>query len=98
MKFVLYLLLSGLATNVAEGGLHLATRGLLQTHASLAGRGIALYPAHSPGHETDDVEHLAPARHHVLYYAQEGHRRKLVGYQLAPELLDMEPIVNKLGV
>jgi len=73
-KLSFILVLATLVTKVLSG-LHLATRGLLQTHASLSGRGIALYPAHSPGHETDDVEHLTPKINHVLYYAQEGHRR-----------------------
>jgi len=79
---MLYFIFSVLVIGVVKAkgsqgiGLHLATRGLLQTHASLVGRGVTLYPAHAPEHETDDDEHLAPAQHHVLYYAQEGHRRR----------------------
>jgi hypothetical protein len=80
---ILHCVLSALLAGVvrAKGsqgiGFHLATRGLLQTHASLTGRGVALYPAHAPDHNIDDDEHLAPAQHHVLYYAQEGHRREM---------------------
>lgn len=46
-KLSFILVLATLMTKILSG-LYLATRGLLQTHASLSGRGIALYPAHSP--------------------------------------------------
>jgi hypothetical protein len=57
-------------------GLHLATKGLIQVHPSFTGKGIKLFPAHRPGHNASDLEHLVPKLHDELYYSQEGHRRE----------------------
>ncbi|KAI0388747.1 hypothetical protein F5Y17DRAFT_180805 [Xylariaceae sp. FL0594] len=57
-----------------QAGLHLAHRGLLQVHASFAGEGITLFPAHHPNHAIHSLDHVVPKTDHELYFSQEGHR------------------------
>lgn len=65
-----------LVANIASGNLHLARHGLIQFHPSFTGSDITLYPGHHPEHDMDDHVHVEPQLSHLLYYSQEGHRRK----------------------
>lgn len=76
MGFKLYAAWLALAASVSGQNLHLATKGLLQIPPSFAGDGITMYPAHRPGHDTEDLGHLMPHLTKELYYSQEGHRRE----------------------
>lgn len=75
-KHAVGLVVLALAASIASGNLHLARHGLLQFHPSCTGDGITLYPGHRPDHDADHLMHVEPQLEHVLYYSQEGHRRK----------------------
>ena len=64
------------AITTASARLHLAHHGLLQIHPSFRGDTIALYPSHHPDHDMEDMIHIQPQHEQLLYYSQEGHRRK----------------------
>jgi len=67
-----------LSASVSAVNLHLATKGLLQIPPSFSGDGITMYPAHRPGHDPEDFDHLKPHNSKELYYSQEGHRRECI--------------------
>ncbi|KAI1817053.1 hypothetical protein GGS20DRAFT_535201 [Poronia punctata] len=71
-----FTVLCGLVLHAAsvQAGLHLAHKGLLQYHASFAGKGVSLFPAHHPNHSIDSLDHIVPKINHELYFSQEGHR------------------------
>lgn len=76
LQSIVCVALLSLTSSVSSEALHLATRGILQVAPSFAGHGILLYPGHHPEHDADDLAHLTPQLSNVLYYSQEGHRRK----------------------
>jgi hypothetical protein len=66
----------GIAVTTSAIGLHKAVDGLLQVTPSFSGNDVALHPGLDPKHDSHDLEHLVAGLDKVLYYSQEGHRRK----------------------